>query len=105
MTISDILNKYPEEVHGNIVRTIGRLKKYDIKKSELQIEDFKTSLELVIDSQVIEPFPFKQDALYQFLGELDGSRNGTITLIAHVYRCVDDLDMNVYLKACSIRNC
>ena len=71
----------------------------------MTIEDFKTSQELTVDSQMIEPFPYKQGSFYQFCGELDGSKTKStnIVLKAHVYRCVDGLDMDVYMKALTVR--
>ena len=102
MTIPDILSGNPAAVHGNMVRTIGLLQQYNVRDSQIWIKDIKSSLELAVDSSVIEPFPFKQNAVYQFIGELNG-RSGGIVLRAHVYRCVDSLDLDVYLQAHTLR--
>ena len=105
MTISDILSNDPTNVHGSMVRTIGLLQRYNVRDSQIWIKDIKSSLELAVDSSVIEPFPFKQNAAYQFIGELNG-RTGSaddIVLRAHVYRCVDSLDLDVYLQAHALR--
>lgn len=88
-----------------MVRTIGRLKEYNVKNSLMIIEDFKTSAELTVDCQIIEPFPFKQGSLYQLCGELDGSRTKSSSVVfkAHLHRCVDGLDVDVYMKAHAVR--
>lgn len=105
MTISDILSNDPANVHGSMVRTIGLLQRYNVRDSQIWIKDIKSSLELAVDSSVIEPFPFKQNAVYQFIGELNGRSASAkdIVLGAHVYRCVDSLDLDVYLQAHALR--
>ena len=107
MTIPDILGGTPADLHGTIVRTIGLLLRYDVSRSQIWIKDVTSLLELAIDSSMIEPFPFKPNALYQFIGELDGSgRSGGISgvvLKAHTYRCVDKLDLGVYMQAHALR--
>ena len=105
MTIPDILSGNPADVHRNMVRTIGLLQQYNVRDSQIWIKDMKSSLELAVDSSVIEPFPFKQNAVYQFIGELNGRSGSTngIVLRAYVYRCVDSLDLDVYLQAHTLR--
>ncbi len=104
--IPDILAGRPEEQHGKTVRTIGRLKQYNVKESVMSIEDLRTFAELMVDCRIIEPFSFRQGALYQFCGELDGSKTKStnVVLKAHLYRCVEGLDMDIYMKALAVRS-
>jgi len=107
MTIPNILGGNPADLHGRIVRTIGLLLRYDVNTSQIWIKDATSLLELAVDSSMIEPFPFRPNALYQFIGELDGSgrsgKTGGVVLKAHAYRCVDKLDLDMYMQAHTLR--
>ena len=106
MTIPDILGKDPAELHGKMIRTMGSLRRYEVKRSQIWLKDWKSVLELVIDSRVIEPVSIRQNSMYQFIGELDssGARGSGAVLKALVYRCVDGLDMDLYMKALAVKS-
>lgn len=101
MTIPDILGKDPAELHGKMIRTTGSLRRYEVKRSQIWLKDWKSVLELVIDSRVIEPVSIRRNSIYQFIGELDSS--GAV-LKALVYRSVDGLDMDLYMKALAVKS-
>ena len=105
MTIPDIQCKDPAELHGKMIRTIGSLQKYEVKRSLIWLKDWKSVLQLVVDSRVIEPITIKQNSIYQFIGELDssGARSSGVVLKALVYRCMDGLDLDIYMKALAMR--
>ena len=105
MTIADILGKDPAELHGKMIRTIGSLQRYEVKRSLIWLKDWKSVLQLVIDSRVIEPVIIRQNSIFQFIGELDssGTRSSGAVLKALAYRCVDGLDMDLYMKAHAVK--
>ena len=71
MSIPDLLAKSDLSEEG-LLRVIGRLEGYDVEHSILWVQDHKTPLlQVAVDSSNIEPFPFKQGLLYQFIGEVD----------------------------------
>ena len=97
-----------------MVRTIGRLERYCVKTSRVTVTDWRSILELVVDCRAVEPFPFKKDSLFQFIGEVDenggvgggggGGEGGGVVLRVYSYRCVDGLDMDPYIKALTACN-
>ena len=96
-----------KSLNNKMVRVIGILLSYDVLSSKLLIQDSKDpSKNLLVNTSKIEPFSFKKNCLFQFIGELDTtSVHGTqpILLKALLYRCVKELDMDVYEKAHSFR--
>ena len=106
ISVPELLKGQCEESHGTMVRTIGRLLRYDVKHSLLWLGHCEPPyLELPVDSSLVEPFPFSRGALYQFIGEVDGSKkkaDGAVVR-ALAYRCVEGLDMEVYVRAMAVR--
>ena len=92
---------------GIMTRAIGRLHTYNILTSRMWIQDEKDpSMYLVIDTSRIEPFSYKEGSLFQFIGELDEEEiDGKKMLVLRtlLYRCVEGLDMDVYLRAHAAR--
>ena len=92
------------QLEGRMVRTIGVLQSHDPLSNTIVLRDKKTSLELIIGSELIEPFCFKKGELFQFSGEVYASeQRGKVLLKAMLSRCVTGLDLNVYLQAHSVR--
>ena len=98
----------PEEIHDSMVRVVGRLLRYETKDSLVWLGHYEPPyLELPVDCSLVQPFPFSQGALFQFIGEVDGSGRtcgGRLTLRALAHRCVEGLDMALYRKALAVRN-
>ena len=94
-----------------MVRVVGRLLRYETKESLVWLGHYEPPyLELPVDVGLVQPFPFSQGSLFQFIGEVvvvDGSgrtcRGGPV-LRALAHRCVEGLDMTLYRKALAIRN-
>lgn len=122
VSVSELLGGAPADSHGRMLRTIGRLDHYSVKDSQVAITDWCSSLELVLDCRLVEPFPFKKGSLFQFIGEIvagggGGGESGersevlggglkggggggeSVILRVYSYRCVDGLDMDIYIKA------
>ena len=71
LSIPDLLASSDPSQEG-LLRIIGRLEAYDIEHSILWLQDHKAPLlQVAVDSSNIQPFPFKQGLLYQFIGEVD----------------------------------
>lgn len=55
----------------------------------------------------IEPFPFRVGTLYQFIGEADyrdiPTQDRCLVLSALVYRNMDGLDIDIYMKSHAAR--
>ena len=124
LSIPDLLSSDDPSQQG-LLRIIGRLESYDIKHSILWLHDHNTpSLQVAVECTNIEPFPFKIGLLYQFIGEVDYRdvpdhgcvpENDTLdftsdrkrkdattrcaVMKALLYRCVEGLDMGVYMRA------
>lgn len=93
-----------EETHvGKFLRTIGELQEHFILDERLVIKDAESGSTLVIDSKLIEPFPFRQRVLYQFIGEVRLEPQGQVILRAYVYRCVEGLDLKLYEQSHEFR--
>ena len=87
-------------LNQRIVRTIGKMHKYNVQGSRIWIQDCGTlSLLLAIDSSNIEPFPFKENTLCQFIGEVNWDSANGLYVKALLYRYVEGLHMNTYLTA------
>ena len=96
-----------EDLHDHMVRTVGRLLRYDTKNSLVWLGHYEPPyLELAIDCSLVQPFPYSQGALYQFIGEVDGSGRtcSEIAVRALAYRPVERLNMAVYIRALAVRN-
>lgn len=107
ITVSEIQSSKKEDIHDRMVRTVGRLLRYDTKNSLVWLGHFEPPyLELAIDCSLVQPFPYSQGALYQFIGEVDGSGRtcSGIAVRALAYRLVERLDMALYVRALAIRN-
>lgn len=89
------------------MRVIGKLHTYDIQTSRMWIQVSSNPAEsLVINTSGIEPFAYKEGALFQFIGELDEEEiegKNMLVLRAILYRNVDGLDLNMFLKAHATR--
>ena len=106
-TIPEIQSCKAEDIHDSMVRIVGRLLRYDTKNSQVWLGHFEPPyLEFPIDCSLIQPFPYSHGTLYQFIGEVDGSGKackGTVVR-ALAYRCVEGLNMEVYIRALAVRN-
>lgn len=106
ITVPELQACKPEDIHDRIVRTVGRLLRYDTKNGLVWLGHFESPyLELPIDCSLVQPFPYSHGALYQFIGEVDGSGktcSGPVVR-ALAYRCVEGLDMGVYIRALAVR--
>ena len=89
---------------GKVYRTIGELQEHNIQKGQLVIKDTNSDSVLVIDSSLIEPFPFRQRVLYQFIGEARIGSDSQIILRAYVYRCVEGLNLDIYKQSHELRS-
>ena len=97
----------PEDIHNKMLRTIGRLLRYETKDSIVWLGHYEPPyLELAIDCSLVQPFPYSQGALYQFIGEVNarGRTHCGVAVRALAYRCVEGLDMSVYTRALAVRN-
>lgn len=96
-----------ETLKGKMMRVIGKLHTYDIQTSRMWIQVSSNPAEsLVINTSGIEPFAYKEGALFQFIGELDEEEiegKNMLVLRAILYRNVDGLDLNMFLKAHATR--
>lgn len=115
-SIPDLLaSSDPSEL--GLVRIVGRLESYDSENSILWLRDHHQTAsvqeQVAVDVTNIEPFPYRRGTLYQFIGESDfravaqvgNSKTSTecVVLKALLSRCVDGLDMEMYLKAHEVR--
>lgn len=106
ISIPDLLATSDPTQEG-LLRIIGRVEAYNIKHSIIWIQDHLTpSLQVAVDSSNIEPFPFRAATLYQFIGEVnyrdvptDSGPVRCAVMSALVCRCMDGLNMDVYLRA------
>lgn len=94
-----------ETAVGKFFRTIGELYEHNIQKVQLVLKDIDSDSTLVIDSSLIEPFPFRQRILYQFIGEARLGTDNQVILRAYVYRCVEGLNLELYKKSHELRTC
>ena len=113
MCFSDLLASNDPSQNG-LIRVIGKVESYSIQNSLLTLQDASASgstLQIAVDTSNIEPFPPKVGVLHQFIGEAD-YRNisicGTeeqkwVVLKALAHRCMDGLNMEVYLKSNAVR--
>ena len=99
------LNQF--KVREKMIRVIGTLCSYDIVYSKLLIQDSKdTSKSLIVNTSRIEPFCFEKGCLFQFIGELDTifvTGTQSLMLKALLYRCVREMDVDVYERALALR--
>ena len=95
-----------------IIRVIGRIESYNIKHSLIILQAHATkSLQIAIDTTNLEPFSPKVGLLYQFSGEVDyrdvstkmGEEDKWVVIKALVHRCMDGLNMEVYLRSHEVR--
>jgi hypothetical protein len=109
ITFSDLLATSDPSEYG-LLRMIGKLETYDIKHSIMWIQDYLTpSLKLAISVSNIEPIPFasRLGTLYQFIGEVAyrdvpttcGKSERTVLMTALAFRCMDGVDMGVYVRS------
>lgn len=108
ITIADLLANSNPSMYG-LLRVIGKLESYDIKNSIVWIQDSHTpSLQVAVSVSNIEPVPFasRLGALYQFIGEVNyrdvpiGEEcERCLVMVALAYRCMDGLDMDMYIKS------
>lgn len=102
-----ISNSKQFKIKEKMIRVIGTLCSYDVIHSKLLIQDSKdTSKSLTVNTSRIEPFCFEKSCLFQFIGELDTIIvNGTQSLMlkALLYRCVREMDMDMYERAFALR--
>ena len=106
-TVPEITACKSEDLHDRMVRVIGRLLQYETRESLVWLAHYEPPyLELPIDCSLVQPFPFSQGSLFQFIGEVDGSGRtyGGLRLRALAYRCVEGLDMALYRTALTLRN-
>lgn len=94
-----------ETVVGKFIRTIGELHEHNIQKEQLVLKDTDSDSTLVIDSSLIQPFPFRQRILYQFIGEARHGTDNQVILRAYVYRCVEGLNLELYKQSHELRSC
>lgn len=95
-----------------IVRVIGRVEQYDPSHSMLVLQDPSSqSLQIAIDTTNLEPFCPKVGVLHQFIGEADyrdipihgAGGDKWVVVKALVHRCMDGLNMELYLKSLEVR--
>ena len=100
MQVSDILSRVPPAgLHGIMIRTFGRLFKYDPRQNLVWIQDPKKSSDILsVDCSKISPFPFQEGLLYQFIGEVECSQREAVIVKALLYRCCQGLDTDVYIQ-------
>ena len=107
ISIPDLLSISDPSQYG-LLRVIGRLESYDIKNSIARIQDPQTpSSQVTIGTLNIEPFPSTLGALYQFIGEVNHrdipDAGHCLVLAALACRCMDGLDMDIYMRAHRVR--
>ena len=106
MSVSDITLQASPDLHGVMIRTIGRLHvhDYDVQQNLVWIQDPKiSSHKLAIDCSRIAPIPFQDQhgLLYQFIGEIQCNQDKPAIIKALLYRCCEGLDIDVYIQAYS----
>lgn len=103
ISIPDLLaSSIPNE--KGLVRVIGRLENHDVNHSMVWIQDYQTpSFQMAVATANIEPFPSRVGTLYQFIGEVNyreiPTQERCLVLSALVYRNMDGLDMDIYMKS------
>lgn len=106
ISFADLLATSDPSEYG-LLRVIGRLERYDIKHSLMWLQDNQApSLKVAISVSNIEPVASRLGTLYQFIGEVNyrdvpiGSESERcVTMTALAYRCMDGLDMDIYMKS------
>ena len=106
ITIPELL-AISEPSQAGLLRIIGRLERHDIIHNIVWIQDHQTpSLHVAVEVSNVEPFPFKVGVLYQFIGEADyrdvpdtDVSKKCVLLKALLCRCMDGLDMDIYLRS------
>eukprot|EP01134_Creolimax_fragrantissima_P004467 CFRG4467T1 len=91
------------------VRTIGKVVEVNIQSDWVLIDH--NSWELRVDTSLLEPLPFRNNSLFQFIGELQllkepthtPTDDGCVVLKARIGRCVDGLDLGLYCEALMTR--
>ena len=107
ISIPDLLaTSTPNEM--GLVRVIGRLVEHDVNHGIVWIQDYLTpSLQMAVATANIAPFPSKVGTLYQFIGDINyrdiPTRERCLVLSALVYRNMDGLDMDIYMKSHAAR--
>ncbi|CAM9687441.1 unnamed protein product [Discosporangium mesarthrocarpum] len=99
-----LLHEVIQGVATGSVRVIGSLRSYDAAADEAMIEYKGASLP--VNTSLIPGFQFRQDSLFEFIGEVEDGGGGGATgkkLRARVYRNVDGLDTNLFEKALRVR--
>ena len=107
LTIPELLAYNPADIHDSMVRTVGKLERRSVGEGLIWLVHCKAPyLELPIDSSLLQPFPYSQGMLYQFIGVIDGSekRRSGVVVRALAFRCVAGLDMELYTRALAVRN-
>jgi len=80
----------------------------DLHRCRTVIVDRRSTVQVHIDTSLIEPFEGRLNALYQFVGEMESDEtHSDVTgrfLKARSYRCVDGLDLVEYYRADDARS-
>ena len=110
ISIPDLLATSDPSKQG-IVRVIGRIESYSIKHSLIILQDYNSkSLLIAVDTSNIEPCSPKVGLLHQFIGEVNyrsippnegGPQWAVVQALVH--RCMDGLNMDVYLRSHKVR--
>ncbi|KNC80903.1 hypothetical protein SARC_06744 [Sphaeroforma arctica JP610] len=107
LQISEI-RQLADNVDGYSVRTIGKVIAVNLIGDWVTIAH--NGWELRIDTSLLEPLAYRENSLYQFIGELqvlklkntvpnEARDDGSIALKARIGRCVDGMDLGLYMEA------
>ncbi|XP_049626672.1 CST complex subunit TEN1 [Suncus etruscus] len=80
---------------GSSLRTFGRLHLYDVNQSRVSLRAQRGSdqHQLLVCTELVEPFQAQLGSLYIVLGELDQQPDGVPLLKARVLICVEGLNL------------
>eukprot|EP00123_Amoebidium_parasiticum_P020865 comp5776_c0_seq1/m.1644 comp5776_c0_seq1/g.1644 ORF comp5776_c0_seq1/g.1644 comp5776_c0_seq1/m.1644 type:complete len:133 (-) comp5776_c0_seq1:332-730(-) len=97
-------------VDGASVRVVGKLVRVDMAANHVVL--MHEGYELRIDTSILDPINWRLSSSFQVIGEVrvePGAQDGETTdtgkvwLRARVGRCVDGMDMGLFLEALAIR--
>ena len=91
--------------NGEYLLFIFSVISHDLQRCRAVIVDRCSTVQLCVNTSLIEPFEARLNSLYQFIGDAENSdtNSGTLErrLKAISYRCVDGLDLVEYYRAVS----
>ncbi|XP_034360652.1 CST complex subunit TEN1 [Arvicanthis niloticus] len=86
---------------GSTLRTFGRLYLYDMTRSlvTLVAPQKPDQCQLLVCTNLVEPFEAHVNFLYMVLGELERAEGGSLMVRARLLTCVEGMDLSLLEKA------